>query len=52
MEFIIFFAVAMMVIASLHAFVMRSVNSYDGYGARENHRDWREFQSTKTGLYQ
>jgi hypothetical protein len=52
MEFIIFFAVAMIVIGSLHAFVMRSVSSYDGYGVRDNHRDWREFQSTKTGLYQ
>jgi len=51
MGFIIFFAIAMTVVCVLHSFVMKSVNGYEGYGSRDVRRDWREFQSSKTGLF-
>lgn len=50
MGFIIFFVIAFSIIGSIHTFVMKSVESYDGYGSQSN-REWREFQRQKTGMY-
>jgi len=51
MEFIIFISIAMVAIGSIHAFVMKSVENYDGYGTRSQNHEWREFQRTRTGMY-
>ena len=51
MEFIIFISIALVVIGSLHAFVMNSVENYEGYGTQSQNHEWREFQRTRTGMY-
>ena len=49
MEFIMFFLVALGIIGSLHAFIMKSVESFDGYGSQNHHQEWREFERIKNG---
>jgi hypothetical protein len=49
MGFILFFVIALSIIGSLHAFVMNSVESFDGYGEQSHQNDWREFERLKNG---
>jgi hypothetical protein len=49
MEFILFFVVSLGIIGSLHAFVMRSVENFDGYGSQNQRQEWREFERLKNG---
>jgi hypothetical protein len=49
MGFILFFVIALGIIGSLHAFVMRSVESFEGYGAHSHRQEWREFERLKNG---
>lgn len=49
MGFILFFAIAISIISSLHAFVMRSVENFDGYGSQNHRQEWREFERLKNG---
>jgi len=44
---LIFIAIAVL---ALHLFVMRSIDSYDGYGGVSAYREWKQFE-TKYNMY-
>jgi hypothetical protein len=46
MAMIIFFLITASAIFALHKYLMRSIDSYDKYGAQHPFQEWRDFEKS------